>query len=76
MPPRKAVRFKIRTSLGEEPVKKAETPGAVLSVALNQAAVKTAEPGVWDVMEYDDVIYRVHRLEGPRLDVRVETLRA
>jgi hypothetical protein len=76
LPPRKVERFKIRTSLGEQPFRKAETPGAVLSKALNQAAANDAEPGVWEVMEYDDVIYRVHRLEGPRLDVRVEVVRA
>jgi hypothetical protein len=71
LPPRKPHRFKIRTSLGEEPQPKAESPGAVLNKALREAE-HAKEPGVWEVVEWDDVIYRVHRLEGDRLDVRVE----
>ena len=68
-------RFAIRTSLGDEPIPKADSPGAVLSGALTRAAHKDAEPGVWEVVEYEDVIYRVHRLDSPKLDVRVEVLR-
>ena len=53
-----------------------DSPGAVLSKALNEAA-RTKEPGVWEVWEWDDLIYRVHRLEHPqnKLDVRVEVMR-
>lgn len=52
-----------------------ESPGAVLSRALTEAT-KSEEPGVWEVWEWEDVLYRVHRLEGETLDVRVEILRA
>ena len=65
-------RFLIRLPEGlDTPVKLAETPGGVLSKALN-LAVNGHEPGVWEVIEYEDVIYRVHRLPGETLDVRVE----
>lgn len=69
-------RFLVRTPEGvEEPQPKAETPGAALSKALNLAAHKDAQPGVWEVQEYEDVLYRVHRLPAEKLDVRVEVLR-
>lgn len=50
-----------------------ESPGAVLSKALNQAS-KSEEPGVWEVWEWEDLLYRVHRMRTPgmSLDVRVE----
>jgi hypothetical protein len=71
-----ASRFLIRQPDGNESaVKKAETPGAVLSKVLGIAAGKETEPGVWEVVEYEDVIYRVHRLPGETLDVRVEIVR-
>lgn len=77
--PARSSRFIIQhpdLSLEKQP--KAETPGAVLSGALNRASKDGQEPGVWDVIEWDDVIYRVHRLNGPeeKLDVRVEIIRA
>lgn len=53
-------------------------PGAVLSRALT-AATSGPNPEasqVWTVMEWEDVLYRVHRFPHPRgLDVRVETCR-
>jgi len=67
-------RFAIRTAAGDEPQPKAETPGAVLSKALTLAS-RSEEPGVWEVVEYDDVVFRVHRLDTPKLDVRVEVVR-
>ena len=67
-------RFAIRTAAGDEPQPRAETPGAVLSKALTYAS-GSKEPGVWEVVEYEDVIYRVHRLDTPKLDVRVECVR-
>lgn len=54
---------------------KVESPGAVLSKALTYASRPTAEPGVWEVVEWEDVIYRVHRIDSPILDVRVEVVR-
>lgn len=51
-----------------------ESPGAVLSRALNEAT-NSEEPGVWEVVEWEDVVYRVHRLPAEKLDVRVEILR-
>lgn len=51
-----------------------DTPGAVLSRALTEA-VKDPEPSMWEVREWDDLLYRVHRLPGEKLDVRVEVMR-
>lgn len=70
----KAKRFVLRTPAGDEPQPKAETPGAVLSKAITRAST-SAEPGVWEVVEYEDVLFRVHRLEDTKLDVRVEIVR-
>lgn len=70
-------RFLIRLpDLALEPQPKAEVPGAVLNKAL-RLAEKADEPGVWEVIEWEDVVYRVHRLENPekKLDVRVEIIR-
>jgi hypothetical protein len=69
----KVKRFLIRTAAGDEPMDRAESPGAVLSKAITQAAA-SSEPGVWEVWEYEDLLYRVHRLDG-KLDVRVEVVR-
>lgn len=67
---RSASRFR----LNDEPQPKAESPGSVLSKALRRAE-QSLEPGVWEVREWDDLLYRVHRLPGDILDVRVEILR-
>ena len=72
--PKKGLRFMLRTPAGDEPQPKAETPGAVLSKALNYAA-RAEGPGVWEVVEHEDTLYRVHRLDSPKLDVRVEVLK-
>ena len=64
----------LRTPAGDEPQPLAETPGAVLSKALNYAS-SSKEPGVWEVVEYEDTLYRVHRLDSPKLDVRVEVMK-
>ena len=69
---KKSQRFVLRTPTGDEPVA-AETPGAVLSRALNFAA-RAEGPGVWEVIEHEDTLYRVHRLDSPKLDVRVEVM--
>lgn len=70
-------RFRLRTSLGEEGLPKATDPEVALSTALTRASTHEAEPGTWEVMEYEDVLYRVHRLDNPelKLDVRVEVPR-
>ncbi|MDE2098618.1 MAG: hypothetical protein KGL39_15295 [Patescibacteria group bacterium] len=69
----RAKRFVLRTPAGDEPVPTAETPGAVLSKAITRAS-RSKESGTWEVIEWEDVIYRVHRLDVPELDVRVEVL--
>lgn len=75
MAKKKVVRFWLRMPGDEgEPQPKAETPGSVLSKALTLAA-RSTEPGVWEVWEYEDVLYRVHRLDDKKLDVRVEVVR-
>lgn len=72
--PKKPARSR-RFRLNDEPQPKAETPGAVLSKAL-RIAEQSLEPGVWEVWEWDDLLYRVHRLPAEKLDVRVEIVRA
>lgn len=67
-------RFILHTPTGDEPQPHMESPGAVLSKALTFAAA-SKEPGVWEVIEYEDTLYRVHRLDSPKLDVRVEVVR-
>ncbi len=58
------------------PLPQATDLGAALSRAITAATRRPdPEPGVWEVIEYEDVIYRVHRLDTPKLDVRVETVR-
>lgn len=71
---KKATRFAIRTTAGDDPQARAESPGQLLSKAITLAA-RSEEPGVWEVVEYEDVLYRVHRLDSPKLDVRVECVR-
>jgi len=70
----KPKRFRLRSAEGVEDVPKAETPGAVLSKAITRAA-RSIEPGTWEVLEYDDVIYKVTRTDNVKLDVRVEVMR-
>jgi hypothetical protein len=56
------------------PLPLADGPGAALSRAITEAC-RSKVPGVWEVVEHEDVIFRVHRLEYPKLDVRIETVR-
>lgn len=72
---RKVVRFAHRKDGELTPLPKCEDPGPALSGAITKACKRNAEPGVWEVMEYEDVIYRVHLLDTDRFDVRVETVR-
>lgn len=73
---KKHVRFRIRTAEGDTLLPKCEAPGPALSGAITQACKRDAKPGVWEVIEYEDVIYRVHLLDTPIFDVRIETLSA
>ena len=71
-----ASRFRIQHPDGTwEPLSKVfETPGAALSKALGYADGVDVEPGVWTVTEWEDEVYRVHRLPAEKLDVRVEVM--
>jgi hypothetical protein len=69
----KEERFRIRFADVDEPQPKLESPGAVLSKALTRALAAT-EPGMWEVWEYDDLVYRVHRAKESTFTITVERM--
>lgn len=75
MPRASQSRFRIRGEDGELSFKKYTSAEQTLSRALNIAS--HGGTGTWDVMEWEDVVYRVHRLDNPdkKLDIRVEVVR-
>lgn len=77
MPRASQSRFVLRTPNGEERLPKATDPEVALSATLSRVSRPEAATGVWEVIEYEDVIYRVHLFDNPdkKLDVRVEVVR-
>lgn len=76
MPRASQSRFRIRGADGELSFKKYTDASQTLSRALDIAA-NSGGAGTWDVLEWEDVVYRVHRLDNPdmNLDLRVEVVR-
>jgi hypothetical protein len=66
-------RFTIRTPTGEvEEVKDDRyNEKTTLSKAITYA-LRADRPGTWEVVEWEDVLYRVHRSPAQGLDVRIE----
>lgn len=76
MPRASQSRFRIRGEDGELSFSKYTDATQTLSRALDIAS-RVDTPGTWEVIEWEDVVYRVHKLDNPenKLDIRVEVVR-
>lgn len=76
MPRASQSRFRIRGKDGELSFSKYTDATQTLSRALD-IATRADTPGTWDVLEWEDVVYRVHRLDNPdkKFVVNVEVVR-